>query len=175
MAIPFNLESEILKEHSKRQTVKITRWVGNDGERFAELMVLFLTAEYLIVQRSSWIVSLCIENHPALIKPWLSKIVRRAAEKHLHDAVKRNVVRALQFVDIPRSLQGRVANLCFDFLQNVKEPVAVKAFSMTVLANIAAQEPDLKQEIKLIIEQMLPYGSAGIRSRGRRVLQQLSQ
>ncbi|HAP35637.1 MAG TPA: hypothetical protein DCQ28_06720 [Bacteroidetes bacterium] len=174
MAISFDLESEILKEHSKRQTVKIVSWINGDETRFAQLMQQFLCGEPRIVQRSSWIVSLCIENHPSLIKPWLSKIVKRAGEKNIHNAVKRNVVRALQFVDIPRSQQGRAANLCFYFLQNVGEPVAVKAFSMTVLANIAVQEPDLKQEIKLVIEQMLPYGSAGIQSRGRKVLKQLS-
>ncbi len=171
---PMNLELEILQEHSKRQVSKIASWIGNDEKRFAELMELFLTAEYQIVQRSAWIVSLCVEKNPDLITPWLSKVVRRAGEKDIHDAVKRNVVRTLQFVKIPRSLQGRVANLCFDFLQNVKEPVAVKAFSMTVLANIAADEPYLKQEIKLVIEQMLPYGSAGILSRGKKVLKQLS-
>jgi hypothetical protein len=173
MAISFDLESEILKEHSKRQTMKIVSWINGDETRFAQLMQQFLFGEPLIAQRSSWIVSLSIENHPGLIKPWLSKIVKRAGEKNIHDAVKRNVVRALQFVDIPRSLQGRTANLCFYFLQSGGEPVSVKAFSMTVLANIAAQEPDLKQEIKLVIEQMLPYGSAGIQSRGRKVLKQL--
>jgi hypothetical protein len=170
----MELDLEILKEHSKQQTLKIARWIGNDDKRFAELMALFLNGDYKIVQRSSWIVSLCIENHPELSTPWISKMVRRAGEQNIHGAVKRNVVRALQFVDIPRSLQGRVANLCFDFLHDVKELPAVKAFSMTVLANIAAHEPDLKQEIKLVIEQMLPYGSAGIVSRGRKILKQLS-
>ncbi len=170
----MNLEFEIQKEHSKHQSVEIANWVGNDERRFAELMGLFLTGDYRIVQRSSWIVSLCVEQHPALITPWLSKTVNRAAEKNIHNAVKRNVVRLLQFVEIPRVLQGKVTNLCFDFLQDLKTPISIKAFSMTVLANIAKQEPDLKKEIKLVIEQMLPYGSAGIRSRGKKVLKLLS-
>jgi hypothetical protein len=45
---------------------------------------------------------------------------------------------------------------------------------MTVLANIARAEPDLKHEIKLVIEEMLPLGSGGIISRGKKVLKQLS-
>jgi hypothetical protein len=171
----MDLELEILKEHSRHQAVRITHWIGEDETRFAALMKLFLSGEQRIVQRSAWIVSLCGEQHPALITPWLSKIVARAGETGVHNAVKRNSVRVLQFVEIPRRLQGRVANLCFDFLQNHTIPIAVKAFSMTVLVNIAKNEPDLKHEIGIVIEQMLPYGSAGIRSRAGKVLKQLSK
>lgn len=169
------LEAEILKEHSKRQAVKISRWIGDDEERFAELMNLFLTGEYRVVQRSAWIVSLCAEHYPPLITPWMTKMVAKASEKNVHDAVKRNVVRVLQFVNIPKKIQGRVANLCFDFLRSIDAPVAVKAFSMTVLANIAADEPDLKREIALTVEAMLPYGGPGIRARAKKVLKQLSE
>ncbi len=152
---------------------KIVRWVGDNEKRFAELMNMFFSADDRTALRCIWIISMCAEEHPAIIRPWLSKLVKLAGKKDVHDSVKRNIIRTLQFVNIPRSLQGRVANLCFGFLQDVKELPAVRAFSMTVLANIAEQEPDLKQEIKLVIEQMLPYGSAGILSRGRKVLKRL--
>ncbi len=171
----MNLESEILKEHSKRQTVKIAQWIGSDQKRFAQLMQLFLEGEYRIVQRSSWIVSVCAEQYPVLVTPWLSRMIKKMQEKNVHNAVQRNVVRLLQFVDLPRSLQGRAANICFNFLQSPETPIAVKAFSMTVLANIARKEPDLKREVALVIEELLPYGGPGIRSRGKKVLHQLSR
>ena len=171
----MDLQSEILKEHSKRQAVKIARWIGNDKKRFAQLMQLFLEGEYRIAQRSAWIVSLCGEQYPALLKPWFARMIRKTQEKDVHNAVQRNVVRVLQFADLPRALRGPVVNLCFNFLQSPEAPIAVKAFSMTVLANIAAKEPDLKREVALVIEEMLPYGGPGIRSRGKRVLQQLSR
>ncbi len=171
----MNLESEILKEHSKKQTEKIARWIGSDKNRFAQLMQLFLEGEFRVVQRSSWIVSICVENNPALARPWISKMVSKARDKNVHNAVQRNVVRLLQFTELPRSLQGPVADLCFGFLQSPEAAIAVKAFSMTVLANIAAKEPDLKREVALVIEELLPYGGPGIRSRGKKVLQQLSR
>lgn len=170
----FDLRTEILKEHSKRQSVKIASWVGGSKSRFAKLMKLFLTDEILIVQRSAWIISLCADDHPSLIKPWLKQLIAKMIEPDVHNAVPRNILRILQFVDIPRSLQGVVANACFDFLSSKDTPIAIKAFSMTVLANIAEHEPDLKNEIRLIIQQMLPYGSGGIVSRGKKVLKQLS-
>ena len=171
----MNLESEILKEHSKRNAEKIPRWIGNDPKRFEQLMKLFLYGEYRVVQRSAWIVSLCTEQFPSLIAPWLSKMINRSQDAEVHDAVKRNVLRALQFIYIPKSLQGKVVNICFDFLHSSDTPIAVKVFSMTVLANIAKNEPDLKSEVILVIQEMLPYGGPAIVSRAKKVLKQLSR
>lgn len=169
------LEFEILKEHSKRQSVNIARWIGGDTERFAQLMKLFLRGDHRMAVRTAWIISHCADEHPEIILPWIAKLVKCASDLKAPGAVQRNVVRVLQYIDIPRVHQGRVADLCFSFLQDPKIPIAVKAFSITVLAHIAEQEPDLKHELSLVIEQMLPYSSAGIQSRARKVLKQLSK
>lgn len=169
------LEQEIFVRYSKAHALTVVQWIGGDKHRFAELMKYFFSSDRITALNSSWIVSLCAEHHPPVITPWLSKMVNHAGKKNAFEFVKRNVVRSLQFISIPRPLQGRVSNLCFSFLQDPKEAIAVKAFSMTVLANIAGREPDLKREIKLVIEQMLPYGSAGIRARAKKVLKQLSK
>ena len=170
----MNLESEILREHSKGQCVRITAWIGTDRKRFKKLMDLFLRGEYRITQRAAWIVQHCADKHVELVIPYIDKMIDRMLEAGVHDAVKRNVVRILQDIDIPRRLAGKVATICFDWLASAKEPVAVKVFSMSVLANIAKQEPDLKNEIRILIEQQMPLGSAGFKSRGKKVLRQLN-
>ncbi|MFA6455600.1 MAG: hypothetical protein WCW40_02170 [Bacteroidota bacterium] len=171
----MELEYEILKENSKRNAVRIARWIGNDQKRFGQLIHLLLTGEDRVAVRCAWIISHCADQYPAIVTPWISKLVRRAGEEHVPQAVQRNVARVLQFIDIPRTHQGSVTNLCFDFLQNPSIPVSVKVFSMTVLSNIAKDEPDLKHEIVLVIEQLLPYGTAGIRSRAQKVLKRLKE
>jgi hypothetical protein len=171
----MNLEAEILKEHSKRQSVKIAKWVGNDPKRFEELMNLFLRGEYRVTQRSAWIVGHCAENYPELITPWLKAMIAKTREPGVHDAVKRNVVRILQNIDIPTPLLGTIVSLCFDYLTAVDTPIAVKVFSMTVLANVAKRKPDLKRELKITLEHMLPYSRAALCARGRMVLKQLSK
>lgn len=171
----MNLEAEILKEHSKRQAVKLANWIGSDKRRFKELMELFLHGEYRITQRSAWIVSLCYDRHPKLVNPWLPAMLKKMQEPGVHDAVKRNVVRILQFVDIPESLLGTVTTLCFDYLNSVDAPIAVKANSMTVLVNIAQREPDLKHELQAAIEQMLPFVGAALRVRCREAINRLER
>lgn len=171
----MDLQKEILKEHSKAQTVKIVRYVGNDPDRFAELVRVFLNGPYRVTQRTAWPLSICVERHPKIGKPHLKKLVRNLKQPALHNAVKRNTIRLLQFIEIPRSLHGEVANICFDYLHDNKEAIAVRAFSMTVLANIAKTNPDLKRELIMLLEDIMPYGSAGLVSRARNTIKQLNK
>ena len=168
----MNLRSEILKEHSKRNTVRLAKWVSADKGRFNELMDLFLHDEYRVVQRSSWIVRYVADEHPEWIMPYLKKMLEYC-RKPVHDAVKRNVMRILQDIDIPSNLQGLAATICFDLLASQKEAVAVKAFSMTVLARIARGEAGLKNELSTLIEEQMEFEKPAFRSRGKKILKEL--
>jgi hypothetical protein len=168
----LNLREEILKEHSKRQTLRLSKWVSVDKTRFDELMNLFLHDEYRVVQRSSWIVKYVAEDHSDRIQPYLKQMLEYC-QQPVHDAVKRNVVRILQNIKIPKKLQGLAATVCFNFLTSQQEPVAVKVFSMSVLVNLAKQEPDLRHELILLIEEQMDWEKPGFRARGKKILKQL--
>jgi len=170
----MDLESEILKEHSKRQVMKIAKWIGSDRIRFKQLMELFLNGEPVVSQRSAWTVGYCGEKYPALITPWLPAMLKKMQEENVHCAVKRNVTRTLQYIEIPRKHLGKVITICFNELADPSNTIAVRAFSMYVLAKITKQEPGIINELKLTIEQMLPHATAGLRACSRKVLKQLS-
>lgn len=170
----FNLRDEILIEHSKANAVRIVNWVGNDARRFNELMQLFLHDEYRVVQRAAQIISIVAEKNRQLLQPHLTEMVARMREPNLPTAVKRNVVRVLQNQEIPEDLHGAVMNTCFDLLADIKETIAVRAFSMTVLANLVKHYPEIKQELKVILEEGLEQDpSPGFRSRALKTLKQL--
>jgi hypothetical protein len=138
-------------------------------------MELFLRGNYRTTQQASWIVGYCVELHPRLADPWLKAMIKRMQEPDLHVAVRRNVLRILRFVQIPKQLQGTVTTLCFDYIRATDSPIAVRAFSMYVLANIAKQEPDLENELRLVLKQVVPYGSGAIQACARKVLRQLDR
>ncbi|WP_120515939.1 hypothetical protein [Chitinophaga barathri] len=170
----MDLRSEILREHSKENTAAIAAWVGNDPVRLARLADLFLYDEYRVVQRAAWILSQVAEKHPALIQPHLAAMVDRMGHPGIPVAVKRNVVRILRDMPVPEDLQGPVMNFCFQFLEDPKETIAVKAFSMKVLGDLAKIYPDIRGEIVMLIEDHLREGATpGIRSRGMRTLKEL--
>jgi hypothetical protein len=170
-----NLREEILKEHSKAQCTKIVKWVGNSQQRFDELFHLFLNDEYRVVQRAAWPVSYCVDEHPELISKHWKELMQNLKKPNLHNAVKRNSIRLMQDIELPEAYHGKIMDMGFKYLESPKETLAVKVFSMSVLGNLAKKYPEIKTELKLIIEDQLPYQSAGFKSRAKMVLKQLGQ
>ncbi len=169
----MDFRDSLQKEHSKAQTIKIADYVGVNKAYFKKLVEVYLAGPYRITQRAAWPLSLCVERHPELILPHLTQILNHAARPNVHDAVKRNTVRLLQFIEIPSRYLGKAANLCFGYLKNRKEAIAIRVFSMTVLNNLSVKEPDLRKELELLIEDELPYASPAFRARARRTLKEI--
>lgn len=171
----MKLKEELLKAHSKAQCAKVVNWVADKQERFDKLFTLFLKEEYRVTQRAAWPVSYCVIAHPAFLDKHWKSFVENLKKHNLHDAVKRNSVRLLQHLQVPEQYQGDLMDICFGYLASPKEALAIKVFSMTVLANLAIQYPEIKKELKLIIEDQLPDQSAGFKSRAKKVLKQLDK
>ena len=149
----MDIREALLKEHSKKQCQRIVAYIDSYPDRFRELVDLFLSNEYRVVQRAAWPVSYCVEEHPELMKPYWSKFIKQLGNKGTHTAVSRNIMRLLQYNDIPKRYQGHVMDACFRFIADPQEAAAVKAFSLTVLYNLYKLYPEILPEIKTIIEE----------------------
>ncbi|HEY8936634.1 MAG TPA: hypothetical protein VIM65_15505 [Cyclobacteriaceae bacterium] len=170
----MNLKVELLKGNSRAQVDRVVNYIGDNPKRFEQLIKIYLEGPYRITQRASWPMSYCVEAHPMLITPHLKTLLDYLKKPGIHDAVKRNTIRLLQFAPIPKRYYGRIADICFGYLENRKEAVAIKAFSMTVLARIIKDEPDLRKSLQLLIEDQMPYATAAFKVRARNVLKQMS-
>lgn len=170
----MNLREQLLKEHSKLNTEKIASFINGDSKLFANLIDLLLNDEWLITQRVSWIVSKCIDKNSNLITPHLERLILNLENDTVHVAVKRNSLRVLTNVNIPENSCGSLINTCFKFLEG-DEPIAVKSFSISVLSNLLPTYPDLANEMRVILENQLPYASPGFKSRANKVLKQISR
>jgi len=118
--------------------------------------------------------SYCATAHPSLMKKNMGKLVRNLQKPNIHDSIKRNTLRFLQSVDIPSKYEGMIMNTCFDYIENPKEAVAIKAFSLTILGRLAKKYPEIIPEIKLLIEDQAPIQTAGFKSRAKKVLKEIS-
>ncbi|MCX6318287.1 MAG: hypothetical protein NTW29_13425 [Bacteroidetes bacterium] len=169
----MDLRKTILKEHSKANRDKIIRWVGKDQARFDELFHLFLHDEYRVVQRAAWPISYLVIETPSLIKKHFGALIKKMKLPGVHDAVKRNALRLMQDIAIPAKYQGEIMNTCFDYISSPTEKAAIKAFSLTVLEHLSATYPDIKPELKTIIENRWEFETPAFRSRARKILAKL--
>jgi hypothetical protein len=166
----MDLRKTILQEHSKAQTSKIVKWVGDSQQRFDKLVNLFLNDEYRVVQRAAWPMSYIVIAHPGLIKKHLKKIVDKLSKPENPEAVKRNTLRLMQHIDIPGSLHGRVMDLCFGYISSHTEKAAIKAFSLTILQNLSKKYPEIKGEVKVIIQDRWEVETPAFKVRARKFL-----
>lgn len=171
----MNLREEILKEHSKKQCQKIVAYVGNDKKYFAELINLMLNDEYRVAQRAAYPVSYCVRKHPELIKPWFGKMIKKMSDKKAHDAVRRNALRILEEVEIPEKYCGELFELSTNYLHDLKEPIAIRAFSISVMHNIAKKYLDLITEVKHNAESLLHCGIPALEVRGRNIFKEIKK
>lgn len=123
--------------------------------------------------RALWIADKIHEQHAELIVPFLpemTEMVQMTTDK----AKKRHLLKLISLNKIPEEKMGEMLNFCVDRFADASEPVAVRVHAMQVLFNIALEQPDFAGELIELIEHELEFhGSAGIISRGRKLLQRL--
>ncbi len=171
----MDLQKLLAAEHSKKQCDRIVKYIGDDKSRFAGLIEIFFRGEYRLTQRAAWPLSYCVRAHPGLIQPYFKPLLGNLSRKDIHVAVIRNTLRLLQDVTIPKKFHGRVMSVCFEFLQTPGGPIAVKAFSLTVLQNLAKDYPDIGPELRLIIEEQWVHSTPAFRSRAKKILKEMDK
>lgn len=169
----MDLRKMLQNGHSKAQTYAIVSYIDNNPKRFKALVNMYLEGPYKITQRAAWPLSICVEQDPQLIAPHLKKILDYLKTPGTHDAVRRNTMRLLQFIQIPKRYHGQVAEICFKYLMDRRVAVAIRVFSMTVLSQIIKEQTGLREELKLILEDQLPYESPAFVSRATKVLKEI--
>ena len=170
----MDIREALLREHSKSQCNKIVDYIGSDKKKFAELMRLFFGNEYRVTQRAAWPLSYCVQRHPELLTPYFDRLLNFLQMPGMHNAVTRNITRLLQGVKIPKKYHGRIMTICFNFISDINTPVAVKAFSLTILDNFLKGYPEIAPELKLTIEERWENETPAFRSRARKILRKLS-
>ncbi len=173
----MNIRKELLKEkiYTKEHALIISHYACLSKQNFKELMQCFLDTEYRVAQRAAWSVSWATKGNTELIKPFVKDLVAQLQRKDVPDAVIRNSVRILEAIEIPKIFHGDVMNACFAFIKTPSAPVAIKAFSLTTLFNLSKQYPEIKQELKLIIEDRWNFETSAFKSPGKKILERLSR
>lgn len=166
----MDIEKTLSDGQSRAKTQAIVNYIGDDPARFAELLRVFDCGDRRMKQRSAWPISVVAERNPELLIPHIAKLLEYLRSNDVHNAVKRSITRLLQFVDVPKRLQGKVFSCCLDLVSDPSEPVAVRCFSMTAAARAAKEHPPLMSELKLVAENQLEHATAGMKVRIRRLL-----
>ncbi len=172
----MNILDRLETRHSRANTVAIADYVGGDAKRLQVLIDIFLHGEKRISQRAAWPLSYVAKAYPGIFEKHLGKLLKKLVQPGEHDAVRRNILRALAEMQIPEKFEGAVVDACFRFLRAASEPIAVRAFAITVAAQVCKKYPELSDELRLMLfeirSQPMP---AAISVRIKRALKQIQE
>ena len=171
----MDIRTELLREHSARQTRRLTDYACAHPSGFAELLQLFWYGTGREQQLAADVLGWAGQRQPKWLVPHLAGLLATAQPgSDQHPAVRRAVARVLQFVPVPEEWQALAFDTCLALLQNPAEPVAVRAYALTAAARLAAPYPELAAEVLAATDTVLKTStSAALQSRAQRELQKL--
>lgn len=140
---------------------------------FAALVRYISDKDKVVAVRASWCLNWAAREHPALITPHVGALAIPLLEPGAPEGVVRNCASILQIAVIPEAYQGTLMNACFDLVTAPSTPIAIKAFSLTILENLSKEYPEIQSELRLIIETQMENETAAFRSRGKKILKRL--
>lgn len=166
----MEIRKQLAKEFSKMNSVKVSLIVGADQDSFDELMECLLSEDKEISRRAAWAMSFCFKEHSFLFDKHVVTFVELMNNKTYHDAVRRTATQSLENMDIPEDIEGLAYDNGMEILHDPHAPIAVKAYTIQILQNIADKFPELKQELVQVVEDRMDFETPAFRSRGRRML-----
>ena len=129
-----------------------------EAPKFLDLMVkVFLTDEKKLCWHAGWVLFNIAETHKDLLEKYLPAIIEKLPEMN-YDQQCHGALRVIRYYDITdETLQGILVDVGMDFIRLNKYPANLKYFSIIIIEKIAKYYPEIKKELALTIEEVLPH------------------
>jgi len=166
----MNISKKLAQGHSKTINTEIVEYVGQSESRFKDLLICVLGDDMRLSQRASWALGDISLKYPALYNQHHRVLLDSLKQVQNHNAIRRNIVRTYQFADIPEEYEAELYDICLNFVNDIEEMTAVKAFSLRVCERVIEKYPEMKNELIQIIETNQSLWSSGLKNRGSKFL-----
>jgi len=133
------------------------------------LFTSMLGEDELPARHAAEVIRLVSDKNKNVILPYVGGCLKKL-ETECPDGVRRCIFRMLQHTDIPEEHQSTALELAFRDLRDYSQPIAIRVFAMSTVANIAESYPELLQELIAEITPNLSEQSAGFRNRAMKII-----
>jgi len=161
----LNLKDELLPDIREFKAPALAQKIVNYNQ-IAELVSLGLEKDPLLSSRAMWVLGHCSDLDYDCVKPYHVKLINNLRQSNLHNGVIRNTLRLFQKHPVPKKMESFILDKCFEYIINPTEAIAVRAFAITVVFNIATPYPELLNELLIVLNHLSETEDGpGIRSR----------
>lgn len=153
---------------------KLANYLVHNPKVLVEYMNYYKTFEHQKSQRASWLLTMVVKKDSNILKPYTQLFISQLKDYNLYAGVRRNLLNVFKAMPIKSKYLGELMSICFDLLLKKDEPVAVKANCLSILENMLNKYPEIGHEIKMIVNEQLPYATAAYKSRAKGVLKKIN-
>ncbi len=170
----MSLSDIIMREHSKAQAEMIADIIIQRPELLDELLEIIFSDKEPLSRRAAWPLRFIHKKDEQLLISCLPTLITNLP-KVQSVAVQRNLLYVLAYSEIKQSHHGELLQYSSELLLDSGTTVASLVYSMDIFYKIASCEPDLLNELVLIIHQILPNATAGVKSKSMKILRKIEK
>ena len=160
--------NELIVDSSRALADIAVEMVKNDPKLLDQLFDISLREDGQASMRAARVFDLADEAYPGLIKDYLDRCYKYILVAK-HRSVQRCFMRTLSRYPLTEDeeLLGLFYDYCFRLITNQTAPIAVRYYGMYFTYQTCLKEPDLKNEILPMLEEVIKNDSSGMRFRAR--------
>ncbi|MCL3779840.1 hypothetical protein EMN47_05490 [Prolixibacteraceae bacterium JC049] len=165
---------ELLTDIRSGKEARLIADAAIDQPEYLEELWRLATSDWDKAWRAAWVIDHMHQKNSNAVKG----IVDRLPEAVLavkKDGVLRHFLKIISEFPIKENISGEFIDRCFDIFESTSMPIAVRVHAMQILFEFSKVYPDLQNELALLIEHHMEEGSAGMKSRGKKILAALNK
>ncbi len=144
--------------------------------QLTNLMSCVFGSDKKLSDRALWVMSHCSDLESDTIKPYYKQLILKLKDDNLSDAFKRNTLHLFLENEIPLKQQTFMLDVCYGYLQNSTEAIAVRALCIPIIFNLSKQYPELIKELTLVLQHILSQENPpALLAKARIILKQIEK
>jgi len=153
------------KPITKEVIVQIISEIRMQPVEFQKVFDLIFNENNNIAWRAAWVVDNFSRKNNDCICDKMKVKLMDFSQTVTKDGHLRLCLSILLNAGLPANVSGEFINFCFGNILNKKTAVAVKALSVKILSKICETEPDLRNELKVVLQNIdIQNYTAGMKS-----------
>lgn len=142
-------------------------------EYLKDIYLLTSDEKQIVSWRAIWVCEKLSEVHPDWFVSMYNEIIHRLISS-THDGSKRLLMSILYNIPISSPISIELLNYCLDHMLAPQESIGVQALSIRMAYMLCKNEPELLQELRLILENSdVDFYSTGVKTTVRNVLKKI--
>lgn len=141
-----------------------------DSSLFEVIFDGMLSDDPIVRMRSADAIEKISAEHPAYLQPFKVRLLQEVSASEQQE-VRWHVAQMLPRLGLNTEDRSAAVRILLAYLGDRSK--IVKTFSMQALADLAEQDPSLRAQVILVLEELTETGSPAMKNRGRKLLKRL--